>query len=100
MEAIIQRKIEAIQQFMKPNPECDDSAINPVTNKHFELEIDILKNAPRNSDKLEQIINEKEKRRTENNSLDVVDIQTLVREIEMFQFVLYLVNRNNASTFP
>ena len=42
MEAIIQRKIEAIQQFMKPNPECDDSAINPVTNKHLELDIDIL----------------------------------------------------------
>jgi hypothetical protein len=49
MEAVIQRKVEIIQRLIKPNPEGDNSTsqLSPAIKKHFELEIDILMNAPR-----------------------------------------------------
>jgi hypothetical protein len=43
MEAVIQRKIKAMQQFIKVHPEADDSTTSSVTKKHFEMEIDILR---------------------------------------------------------
>jgi hypothetical protein len=96
MESIIQRKIEIIQTFLKPNPECNGSAINPAIKRHFDMEIDILKNAPRDAAKLEQIIKEKERQRNEEiTSLPIVEYQDLVSEIEILKFVLYLTNNNN-----
>ena len=95
MEAIIQRKVQIIQEFIKPNPECSGNGINPVMKKHFEMEIDILKNAPRDAAKLERIIEEKESRRKYDTSLNIVDLHNLVSEIEILKFVFYLVDRDS-----
>ena len=95
MEAVIQRKVQIIQEFIKPNPECSGSSINPAIRKHLEREIDILKNAPRDAVKLERIIEEKESRRKYDTSLNIVDLHNLVSEIEILKFVFYLANREN-----
>ncbi len=60
------------------------------------MEIDILKNAPRDAAKLEQIIKKKEERRKEDiTSLSILELHDLVSEIEILEFVLFLVDSNN-----
>ena len=81
---------------MKPNPECSGNGINPAMKKHFEREINILKNAPRDPEKLERIIKEKERRRKENR-LPILELHDLVSEIEILEFVLFLVKRSTHS---
>jgi hypothetical protein len=46
---------------------------------------------------LKRIIDSKEKRREEDTSMHVFDIQDLVTEIEMLMFVLVLVRKNSGS---
>jgi hypothetical protein len=60
--------------------------------RHFHLEIETLQNAPRDADKLQQIIKAKERENDKAKHFD--DTQRLVTEIEMLKVVLYLVNRN------
>jgi hypothetical protein len=71
--------------------------VNPATKKHCELQIKTLQNAPRDVAKLKRIIDSKEKRREEDTSMHVFDIQDLVTEIEMLMFVLVLVRKNSGS---
>jgi hypothetical protein len=59
--------------------------------RHFELEIETLQNAPRDADKLKQLLQVKE--REYDQAMHIEDTQRLVTEIEMLKFVLYLVNR-------
>jgi hypothetical protein len=66
---------------------------NPIVNKHFELQIKTLQNAPRDANKLERLLKIKERQKEE--AMYMKDIQRLVTEIEMLKVVLYLVNRNN-----
>jgi hypothetical protein len=66
---------------------------NPIVNKHYELQIKtLLQNAPRDADKLEQLLRLKERQKEE--AMYMEDTQRLVTEIEMLKVVLYLVCRN------
>jgi hypothetical protein len=74
--------------------EADDSAIkiNPATKKHWELQIKILRDTPRDEEKLREILEAKQEEYEE--ATDSEDIERLVPEIEMLKFVLFLVSRN------
>jgi hypothetical protein len=93
-EAVIQRKVEAIQRFIKVSSEADDRTliINPAAKKHFELQIRTLQNAPRDVDKLERLLKIKE--RQNDKARQIEDTEWVVTEIEMLKLVLYLVSRS------
>jgi hypothetical protein len=61
--------------------------------KHWEPEIKILRDAPRDADKLREIliIKQKEYEKAEDSE----DIERLVTETEMLKFVLFLVRRDH-----
>jgi hypothetical protein len=63
--------------------------INPVMKRHLELEIKTLQNAPRDADKLRQLLELKQRQKEEADHIE--DTQRLVTEIEMLKVVLYLV---------
>jgi hypothetical protein len=65
--------------------------INPIVNKVLELQIMVLQNAPRDADKLERLLQVKQKQKEED--MHTGDTQRLVTEIEMLKVVLYLVSR-------
>ena len=69
---------------------------NPILNKHLELEIKTLQNAPRDVDKLRRLLETKQ--RQKEQAMHIEDTQRLVTEIEMLKVVLYLVNRNSCSS--
>jgi hypothetical protein len=62
-------------------------------NRHLELEIEMLQNAPRDADKLRRHL--KVKQRQKEEAMHVEDTERLVTEIEMLKVVLYLVMRSN-----
>ena len=94
---VIQRIIEGIKKLLNPQlgnttPEEKAAAviaINSATQKHFELKIKTLQNALRDSDKLTVILKVKEKEY--EKAEDSEHIERLVTEIELLQFVLFLV---------
>lgn len=108
-EAVIQRTIEGIQMLMNPQYNNNNSQrlrdkeegqsstaassslieINPVAKRHWELQIQILQDSPRDADKLKAILEVKEKEH--EKATDSEEIERLVTEIEMFKFVLFLV---------
>jgi hypothetical protein len=57
--------------------------------RHLELEIKTLQNAPRDEDKLRQLLELKQRQKEEADHIE--DTQRLVTEIEMLKVVLYLV---------
>ena len=59
--------------------------INPIVNKVLELQIKVLQNAPRDAEKLEQLLKAKQRQKEE-----AMDIEDAVIEIEMLMVVLYL----------
>ena len=67
-----------------------------IVNEHFKLKIRILQNAPRDPDKLEQLLKEKERESEEVKHIQ--DIEKLVTEIGILKVIRYLVNRNRDST--
>jgi hypothetical protein len=56
--------------------------------RHLELEIKTLQNAPRDADKLRQLLELKQRQKEEADHIE--DTQRLVTEIEMLKVVLYL----------
>jgi hypothetical protein len=60
--------------------------------QHWETEIKILREAPRDPHKLGEIL--KAKQKEYEKAIDSEDIERLVPEIEMLKFVLFLVCRN------
>lgn len=66
--------------------------ISAATRKHCELKIKILQDSPRDADKLRQILKAKQEEYEEAE--DSQDIERLIPEIEMLQFVLFLVCRD------
>jgi hypothetical protein len=62
--------------------------INPAMKRHFELEIETLENAPRDEDKLRELLKLKE--RQNEQATHIEDTQRLVTEIEMLKVVLNL----------
>jgi len=67
--------------------------MNPTMKRHLELEITTLQNAPRDPDKLRQLLKVKQRQKEEADHME--DTQRLVTEIEMLKVVLYLVSRKN-----
>jgi hypothetical protein len=57
--------------------------------RHLELEIKTLQNAPRDADKLRQLLELKQRQKEEADHIE--DTQRLATEIEMLKVVLYLV---------
>ena len=85
--------IEASQRMLKVNSQGAGEAregwgINPVMKRHLELEIKTLQNAPRDANKLRQLL--KVKQRQKEEAMHIEDTQRLVAEIEMLKVVLYL----------
>jgi len=66
--------------------------INPAIKRHFEAEIKVLREAPRDPDKLRKLV--KAKRREYEDTRKIEELERLVTEIEMLKFVLFLVRRN------
>jgi hypothetical protein len=85
--------IEASQRMIKVNSQGELGEINSAIKKHFELQIKTLQNAPRDPDKLERLLQIKQRQKEE--AMYMEDTQRLITEIEMFKVVLYLVCRNN-----
>jgi PleD family two-component response regulator len=98
-ELVIQRAIAGIQRMISPYDGNNDNQtttkaviqINPAMKRHWESEIKILRDAPRDEKKLREILNAKQEEceKAEDNE----DIERLVSEIEMLKFVLFLVCR-------
>ncbi len=103
IEEHVNRTIEGIRIFLNPQlgnttPEEEAAAaikINPATKKYAELKIKILKQSPRDADKLREIMKVKQKEYDE--AQDSQDIERLVTEIETLKFVLFLVCRHRIS---
>jgi hypothetical protein len=94
-EIAIQKMIEASQRMLKVNSQGElGEGMSPPMKKHLELEIKTLENAPRDSDKLERLLQVKQRHKEEAEHIE--DKQRLVTEIEMIKVVLYLVRRTSS----
>jgi hypothetical protein len=67
--------------------------MNPATKRYLELQIKTLQSEPRDADKLERLLQVKQKQKQE--AMYIEDIQSLVTQIEMLKVVLYLMCRRN-----
>jgi hypothetical protein len=83
--------IEASQRMLKVNSQGELGGMSPPLKRHLELEIKTLENAPRDADKLRQLLELKQRQKEE--AMHIEDTQRLVTEIEMLKVVLYLVCR-------
>jgi hypothetical protein len=88
-EAVIQRIIEAKPKFI--NEDKEGMPLSSVTKRHFQLQMNTLQNAPRDVEKLQQIIKAKESENDKATHFD--DTQRLVTELGMLKFVIFLVRR-------
>jgi hypothetical protein len=61
----------------------DEQHNSSIVNKHFKLKIKTLENAPRDVDKLSQLLQSKEEREKKDEAMHIKDIERLVTEIEM-----------------
>jgi hypothetical protein len=106
IENAIKKTIDGIQSLLNPlnnmTPEEEEMEekmavikISEATQKHFNLQTKILQDAPRDPDKLREIL--KEKQKEYEKAEDSEDIERLVTEIEMLKYVLFLVERNRNS---
>ena len=68
--------------------------INPAIKRHFELEIKILREAPRDADKLRKLV--KAKQRELEDAIKIEYTERLFPEVEMLRFVLCAVSRNES----
>ena len=66
--------------------------MNPAIKRRLELQIETLRNAPRDPETLENLL--KLKRRQRGDATEREDTERLVTEIEMLKVVLFLVCRN------
>jgi hypothetical protein len=103
-EVIIQRTIDGIQRIISvrnnnSQGEKEEGAptgkepttieISLAMRRHWESEIKILRDAPRDLDKLRELL--KIRQRQYEKARLAEEIQPLVTEIEMLEFVLFLV---------
>jgi hypothetical protein len=65
--------IEASQRMTTINSKGKLGGISPVINRHYELQIKILQNAPRNADKVERLLKSKE--RQKEKAMHIEDTQ-------------------------
>jgi tRNA A37 N6-isopentenylltransferase MiaA len=76
--------IEASQRMI------NEQLNSPPVNEHFKLQIKTLQNAPRDPEKLEQLLKARERQKEE--AMHIEETQRLVTEIEMLKVVLNLVS--------
>jgi hypothetical protein len=102
IEDHVNRMIKGIRTFLDPQygnttaPKEEAPAlivISSATKKYCELEIEILKDSPRDAAELRKILQAKEKQY--EMAQDSQDIERLVIETDMLKFVLFLVYREN-----
>jgi hypothetical protein len=102
IEKTIKKTIDGIQTLLNPlnkmTPEEEEMEekmavikISEATQKHFNLQTKTLQDAPRDPDKLREILKEKQKEYEKAEDSEV--IERLVTEIEMLKYILFLVNR-------
>jgi hypothetical protein len=96
-EVAIQKMIDASQRMISLHSQVPGEAregwgINPAVKRYLELEIKTLQNAPRDADKLRQLL--EIKRRQKEEAMHIEDTERLVTEIEILKVVLFLVCRN------
>jgi methyl coenzyme M reductase beta subunit len=90
-EVAIQKMIDASQGIITMGSQGELGGMSPPMKKYLELEIKTLQNAPRGADKLERLLQVKQKQKEE--AMHIEDTQRLVTEIEMLKFVLMVVSR-------
>ena len=103
-EKAINKMIDGIRWLLNPQygnttPQEEAAAaikISAATQKHFELEIKTLQDAPRDPDKLRELL--KRKQRLYEKATLADEIQPLVTEVETLKYVQFLVNRNRNSS--
>ena len=71
--------------------------ISLAAKKHWELEVKILREAPRDANKYREIIKVKQEEYEEAE--DSEDIERLIPEMEMLKFVLYVYRESNSALF-
>jgi methyl coenzyme M reductase beta subunit len=92
-EVAIQKMIGASQKMLRVNSQGTlGGGMSSIMSKHLELEIKTLETASRDADKLERLLQVKQRQKDE--AMHIEDTQRLVTEIEMLKVVLYLVCRN------
>jgi methyl coenzyme M reductase beta subunit len=83
----IQKMIDASQRMLRMNSQGEElGGINSAMKGRLELEIKTLKNAPRDADKLRQLLQVKQRQKEE--AMHIEDTQKFVTEIEMLKVVL------------
>jgi hypothetical protein len=91
-------KISLNPQYGNTTPKEEAAAvikINPATKKYAELKIKILQDSPRDADKLKDLLQAKQ--REYKKAQDSEDIEDLITEIDMLEYLFFLVNRNSRS---
>ena len=94
--------IDGIRAFLNPQydnttPEEEAAAaikISAATKKYAELKIKILQESPRDAHKLVAILQAKDKEYAK--AQDSEEIENLITEIDVLEYLLFLVNRNEA----
>jgi hypothetical protein len=86
-EVAIQKMIDANQGIITMGSQGE--GMSPPMKKHLELEIKTLQNAPRDAEKLERLLQVKQRQKEE--AMHMEDTQRLVTEIEMLKVVLHLM---------
>jgi hypothetical protein len=87
-EVIIQELIDECQRNI------DEQYNNSlVANEYLKQKMNTLQNAPRDLKKLERLLKQKEKEC--EKAKYVLDIESLVAEIEVLRVIRYLINRND-----
>ena len=92
-EEAVKKMIEAKERMITIKSEGGElGGTNPAIDRHLELEIKTLQNAPRDEEKLEWLL--KKKQRAKEEAMHIEDTQRLFAEIEMLKVVLCLVRRD------
>ena len=71
----------------------DEQYISLVANEYLKQKMKTLQDAPRDLKKLERLMKQKEKEC--EKAKYVLDIESLVAEIEVLRVIRYLINRND-----
>lgn len=94
IEEAINKMIEASERMIMINSQIElGGGMSSPLKRHLELEIKTLQNAPRDADKLRQLLEVKQGQKEE--AMHTEDTQRLVTEIEMLKVVLYSVARKS-----
>jgi hypothetical protein len=86
-EVVIQELVDECQRNI------DEQYNSLVANEYLKQKMNSLQNAPRDLQKLERLLKQKEKEC--EKARYVLDIESLVAEIEVLRVIRYLINRND-----